>query len=177
MRRFSTIPREAAAFTRSITSVTWCPSSSGCRSSRRNGFICGGSAGSGRDAGCRCTRPRAGNLGCSSATSRSSRTWRGATGGAAGPYQHASHLVLRAIESRMGIARAANDGISEFIDPLGRAYAATRLETEASVADRLRTSDVIPLYVRLGDWVGLLVVLATIGFAGLLAAQAWKRRG
>ena len=100
--------------------------------------------------------------------------WYGRT---AGPYQHASHLVLRAIESRMGIARAANDGISEFIDPLGRAYAATRLETEASVADRLRTSDVIPLYVRLGDWVGLLVVLATIGFAGLLAAQAWKRRG
>src|SRR2546427_2063998 len=38
--------------------------------------------------------------------------------------------------------------ISEFIDPLGRTYAATRLETEASVADRLRTSDVIPLYVR-----------------------------
>ena len=85
--------------------------------------------------------------------------------------------MLRAIESRMGIARAANDGISEFIDPLGRTYAATRLETEASVADRLRTSDVIPLYVRLGDWVGLLVVLATVGFAGLLAAQAWKRRG
>src|SRR5256885_4436832 len=39
--------------------------------------------------------------------------WYGRT---AGPYQHASHLVLRAIESRMGIARAANDGISEFID-------------------------------------------------------------
>jgi apolipoprotein N-acyltransferase len=100
--------------------------------------------------------------------------WYGRT---AGPYQHASHLVLRAIETRMGIARAANDGISEFVDPLGRAYAATRLETEATVADRLRTSDVIPPYVRLGDWVGLLVVLATIGFAGVLAAQAWKRRG
>src|SRR2546422_5201828 len=64
--------------------------------------------------------------------------------------------------------------ISEFIDPLGRTYAATRLETEASVADRLRTSDVIPLYVRLGDWVGLLVVLATIGFAGVLVADKWR---
>src|SRR5437667_1287429 len=83
MRRFSTIPREAAAFTRSITSVTWCPSSSGCRSSRRDGFICRGSAGSGRDAGCRCTRPRSGNLGCSSATRGASGTGRGATGGAA----------------------------------------------------------------------------------------------
>lgn len=91
--------------------------------------------------------------------------WYGRT---AGPYQHASHLILRAIESRVGIARAANDGISEFVDPLGRTYAATRLEEEASVADRLRTSDVVPLYVLLGDWVGLLVVLATLGLAGAL---------
>ena len=98
--------------------------------------------------------------------------WYGAT---AGPYQHASHLVLRAIETRMGIARAANSGISEFVDPLGRPYAATRLETETVVADRLRTSDVVPLYTRWGDWVGTLVVLATLGFAGGLAAQGWKR--
>jgi apolipoprotein N-acyltransferase len=99
--------------------------------------------------------------------------WYGRT---AGPYQHASHLVLRAIETRMGIARAANDGISEFVDPLGRAYAPTRLETEASVADRLRSSDVIPLYVRLGDWVGTLVVIATLGFAGVLLADRWRSR-
>jgi apolipoprotein N-acyltransferase len=98
--------------------------------------------------------------------------WYGRT---AGPYQHASHLVLRAIETRVGIARAANDGISEFVDPLGRTYAATGLEVEATVADRLRTSDVIPLYVRLGDWVGTLCVLATLGFAVVLAVQHWKR--
>ena len=66
--------------------------------------------------------------------------WYGRT---AGPYQHAAHLVMRAIETRMGIARAANDGISEFVDPLGHTYAETGLEQEASVAGRLRTSDVI----------------------------------
>ncbi len=99
--------------------------------------------------------------------------WYGRT---AGPYQHAAHLVLRAIETRTGIARAANDGISEFVDPLGRSYAATGLEVEAAVADRLRTSDVIPLYVRLGDWVGLLVVLATLGLAGWLVYQERGQR-
>lgn len=87
------------------------------------------------------------------------------------PYQHASHLVLRAIETRMGVARAANSGISEFVDPLGRVYAATRLETEAIVVDTLRTSDVRTLYTRLGDWVGWLSVLVTLGFAGVLVVQ------
>lgn len=99
--------------------------------------------------------------------------WFGRT---SAPYQHASHLVLRAIETRMGVARAANSGISELVDPLGRAYAATELDREAIVADRLRTSDVMTLYVRLGDWVGMLVVMATLGFAGVLAVQRWKPR-
>ena len=95
--------------------------------------------------------------------------WFGTT---SAPAQHASHLVLRTIETRMGVARAANSGITEFVDPLGRAYAATRMNEAAAVAGVLRTSDVIPLYVRLGDWVGKLVVVLTLGGAGLL----FKRR-
>lgn len=90
--------------------------------------------------------------------------WFGRT---SAPAQHASHLVLRAIESRMGVARAANSGISQFVDPLGRTYASTALETDALIADRLRTSDVTTLYVRLGDWVGTLAVLGTLGLAWL----------
>ena len=99
--------------------------------------------------------------------------WYGRT---AGPYQHVSHLVLRAIETRMGIARAANDGISEVVDPLGHSAAETGLEREATVSARLRTSDVVPLYTRLGDWVGTLVVLTTLGFAGLLLVDKWRSR-
>ena len=96
-------------------------------------------------------------------------------GRSAGPYQHASHLVLRAIETRLGIARAANDGISEFVDPLGRTHEATGLEQEATVAGRLRTSDVVTFYVRLGDWVGTLCVLATVGLAGVVVVLGWTR--
>jgi apolipoprotein N-acyltransferase len=98
--------------------------------------------------------------------------WFGRT---AGPYQHAGHLVMRAIETRMGIARAANDGISEFVDPLGRASLESRLQTRTVVTGPLLTSDERTLYVRLGDWVGLLVVLATLGFAGGLVVLRWKR--
>jgi apolipoprotein N-acyltransferase len=98
--------------------------------------------------------------------------WFGRT---SAPKQHASHLVLRAIESRMGVARGANSGISEFVDPLGRAYSQTRLNEEAVASDVLRTSDVIPLYVRLGDWVGVLVVILTLGGIGLLVQRRLAR--
>ncbi|MBI1967578.1 MAG: apolipoprotein N-acyltransferase [Gemmatimonadetes bacterium] len=98
--------------------------------------------------------------------------WYGRT---AGPYQHATHLVMRAIETRMGVARAANSGITEFLDPLGRRYESTELETQTVVAGRLRTSDVIPPYARWGDWVGTLVVLTTLGFAGAMAVLRWRR--
>ena len=96
--------------------------------------------------------------------------WYGRT---AGPYQHATHLVMRANETRAGIARAANDGISELVDPLGRTSIETGLEQEAAVAGVLRTSDVVPLYVRWGDWVGTLVVLTTLGLAGWLLKKKW----
>ncbi len=99
--------------------------------------------------------------------------WYGRT---AGPYQHLTHLVMRAIETRMGIARAANSGISATVDPLGHVHAATRLEVRTAEASTLVTSDVLPWYVRLGDWVGTLAVIATVGFAGALALQRWKSR-
>ena len=90
------------------------------------------------------------------------------------PRQHASHLVLRAIETRMGVARAANSGISEFVDPLGRAYDLTKLDTDTIVDGVLRTSDVVPLYVRLGDWVGTLVVVLTVIGVALLVKRRFR---
>jgi apolipoprotein N-acyltransferase len=94
--------------------------------------------------------------------------WYGRT---AGPYQHATHLVLRAIETRMGVARAANSGISEFVDPLGRTAAASQLETRTVVSGHLMTSDAHTLYVRWGDWVGTLVMISV----GVLAAALFAR--
>ena len=81
-------------------------------------------------------------------------------------YQHAAHLVMRAIENRVGIARAANSGISEFVDPLGRQHRRTELDVKTFVAHELVTSDVITLYARLGDWVGTLVIVLAVGLSG-----------
>jgi apolipoprotein N-acyltransferase len=90
------------------------------------------------------------------------------------PRQHKSHLVLRAIETRMGVARAANSGISEFVDPLGRASNLTELDTDAIVNGVLRTSDVVTLYVRLGDWVGTLVVVLTLSGIAFLVKRRFR---
>ena len=96
--------------------------------------------------------------------------WFGST---VGPYQHAAHLVMRAIETRMGVARAANTGVSEFVDPLGRVHLATPLEVPRTIAGPVLTTSVRTPYVRFGDWVG---ALALAGSAALLVAGYARQR-
>ena len=43
--------------------------------------------------------------------------WFGRT---SGPWQHLGMLPLRAVEHRVAIARAANTGVSAFVEPGGR---------------------------------------------------------
>lgn len=95
--------------------------------------------------------------------------WFGET---SAPRQHLAHLVMRAIENRVGIARAANTGISGFVDPLGRIYDRSRLGERRFVLGELVTSDARTLYARLGDWVGLLSLVGTVMVLGF----AWWRR-
>lgn len=90
-------------------------------------------------------------------------------GRSSAPYQHAAHLVMRAIENRVGIARAANTGISGFVDPLGRQHQRTPLFVSAAETRRLETSEVIPPYTRFGDWMGW----GSVAVALLLLGAAW----
>jgi len=60
------------------------------------------------------------------------------------------------------------------VDPLGRAYDLTKLDTDTIVDGVLRTSDVVPLYVRLGDWVGTLVVVLTVIGVALLVKRRFR---
>ena len=78
-------------------------------------------------------------------------------------------MALRAIENRVGVVRAANTGISAYIDPLGRIQGETQLEVADSRVYDTQTTNVTTLYVRIGDWLGSLALLATI------AALLWTR--
>ena len=74
--------------------------------------------------------------------------WFGTTGG---PYQHFSMTVFRAVENRRALARAANTGISGFIDPAGRILSATPLLKEAVVTRTLPLISAKTFYTRFGD--------------------------
>jgi apolipoprotein N-acyltransferase len=88
--------------------------------------------------------------------------------GVAGPsgrmalHQHAAHLIMRAVESRGGAARAANGGFAFFVDPVGRVHdAAAPGETGVKVAT-VFTSDVTTFHTRYGDLIGPASALALL---------------
>jgi apolipoprotein N-acyltransferase len=74
--------------------------------------------------------------------------WFGKT---SGPYQHFSMTVFRAVENRRSLARAANTGISGFIDPVGRILATTPLLEEAAVTRSIPLLMEKTVYTRIGD--------------------------
>jgi apolipoprotein N-acyltransferase len=89
------------------------------------------------------------------------------------PYQHEAHMALRAIENRVGVVRAANTGISAYIDPLGRIQGETKLDTADSRVYDTQTTHVRTLYVSVGDWLGSLALLVT---AAALVWLHFRRR-
>jgi len=73
--------------------------------------------------------------------------WFGHT---SGPYQHAQMAVLRAIENRVWIARCANTGISEFIDPYGKIHKKTNLNQAAALVDTIHLNQKKTFFVLHG---------------------------
>jgi apolipoprotein N-acyltransferase len=94
--------------------------------------------------------------------------WYGKT---AGPYQHFSLAVLRAVENRRALVRAANTGISGFIDPAGRVLDPTPLEEEAVAVRSLPLMDVRTIYNRIGDAFGA----GCLGAALLAVIATWRQ--
>jgi len=84
-------------------------------------------------------------------------------------YQHFSMVVFRAVENRVAIARAANTGISGFIEPTGRIIQQSPLFVEAALVSELPLSQGgLTLYTRWGDLFVYVCGIITLGF--------WLRR-
>jgi apolipoprotein N-acyltransferase len=85
-------------------------------------------------------------------------------GKSSGPIQHQQFGVLRAIENRKWIIRAAQTGISCFIDPLGNAYSKIPAYTEKT------------FYSEYGDIIGIVsYYLAVLSFFMTFAVFIFER--
>jgi apolipoprotein N-acyltransferase len=84
-------------------------------------------------------------------------------------YQHWEQAVMRSIENGRYLARAANTGISGFVDPYGRVIAKSDLFEEALLVEDLRFLTHRTIYSRFGDLVAWLSLALTA--AALLAAR------
>jgi apolipoprotein N-acyltransferase len=99
--------------------------------------------------------------------------WFGRTSAAA---QHFDIAVLRAVENRRSLARAANTGISGFIDPTGLVSDATGLFTDAVIVRSVPALTDISFYTRYGDLFTFICVIALgMGFV-VKIRQHFKRR-
>jgi apolipoprotein N-acyltransferase len=80
-------------------------------------------------------------------------------------YQHWDQASMRAIEEGRYLARAANTGISGFVDPYGRVLAKTPLFEQDVVVQDLRFINDRTIYSRIGDlvaWLSLFVTAAAL---------------
>ncbi|MBN1577250.1 MAG: apolipoprotein N-acyltransferase [Chitinispirillaceae bacterium] len=102
--------------------------------------------------------------------------WFGRT---TGPHQHAMMARMRAIENGVAMARCAITGVSMLVDPMGRAFGATKLGERTILEGRLPLRKAATFYARYGDWFVVLCWVMVVGVLGT-AAVRWgrgKRRG
>jgi apolipoprotein N-acyltransferase len=87
-------------------------------------------------------------------------------------YQHWEQASMRAIEEGRYLARAANTGISGFVDPYGRVISKTPLFEQATVVRDIRFITDRTIYSRIGDLVAWLSPVLTI----VALLSAWRVR-
>lgn len=86
-----------------------------------------------------------------------------------GPLQHLAMYPFRAVEHRTAVVRAANTGVSAFIDPTGRITTRLELFERGNLAAAVPLRSRETLYTRFGDWLAWVSALVS---GGVLAAAA-----
>ena len=89
-------------------------------------------------------------------------------GHSSAPYQHFLQASMRAIEHGRFLARAANTGISGFVDPYGRVIARSEIFERATLIGDVRMLQGTTIYGRIGDlfaYVCAALTCAALAFA------------
>ncbi len=85
--------------------------------------------------------------------------WFGKT---SGPYQHFNTAIFRAVENRKPVVRAANTGISGFIDSNGRIILTSALFERKAMTMSIKGEKTVSFYTRYGDIFTYICILISI---------------
>ncbi|MBM4129117.1 MAG: apolipoprotein N-acyltransferase, partial [Nitrospira sp.] len=77
-------------------------------------------------------------------------------------YQHFSMAVFRAIENRKPVVRAANTGVSGFIDSNGKILSKTALFYRVVLTEDIKTDRTKTFYTRYGDLFSYICIVFSI---------------
>jgi apolipoprotein N-acyltransferase len=94
--------------------------------------------------------------------------WFGRT---TGPYQHFAMGALRAVENRKPLVRAANTGISGFIDSNGKVLKTLPLMERGALTETIKTDRTRTFYSRFGDLFSYLCIITTVIFLASIGRQ------
>ena len=96
-------------------------------------------------------------------------------GNTPGYKQHMSYSKLRAIEQRKWVVRSANTGISCFISPQGEVIKATNWFEKTAIKNQIMLRDAPTIYVRLGDFWVLVMIMVIIGICAATEKYSAKK--
>jgi len=83
--------------------------------------------------------------------------------------QHFMNARLRAIENRRSVARAANTGISAFINQKGEVLKATKWKETISIKGVINKNNKLTFYTKHGDYIGVFFsIISLLGFLNFL---------
>lgn len=86
------------------------------------------------------------------------------------PYQHLQASVFRAVENRRSVVRAANTGVSSFIDPKGKIFAKVEDKNGKDIfVEGFKTAEISiikrkSIYTAIGDLFAVISLILSIGY-------------
>jgi len=83
-------------------------------------------------------------------------------GNTSAPYQHFFMTVFRAVENRRSLIRAANTGVSGFIDPVGRVISTTPIFEKAAITESVPMLKQQTFYTSHGDLFAVLCLIISV---------------
>jgi apolipoprotein N-acyltransferase len=97
-------------------------------------------------------------------------------GKSAAPYQHFSIAVLRAVENRRYLLRAATTGISGIIDPYGRILSKSELMSKTYLTGNITPHQKLTFYSKHGDILPFGSLTLTVIFLILAMVKRFNER-